>query len=74
MERSAGESNNGALRVDFDCRLKLEFQGSRITSDAGLLAHRELDGALTDFAGGVLSDGRRDKLRWRIERDYRELG
>jgi hypothetical protein len=41
-----GEARKDALGLDFDRRLKLEFHGTKVTSDSGLLAYRELDEAL----------------------------
>ncbi len=56
MVHPMGEARKTPLQVNFDRCLKLEFHGSDISSDAGLLPYRELDDALglTELAGFVL--------------------
>ena len=60
MDDATGEAEGMGLRVAFDRRLKLEFHGATVTSDAGLLAFGELDDALglTEMAAEVLADTR----------------
>ena len=55
-----GDGQKSVLRVGFEPRLRLAFQGAKISSDAGLLVYRELDEAakLTASAADDLLDSR----------------
>ncbi len=60
MQHPTGEAREVALGLAFDRRIKLEFHGSKVTSDAGLLAFRELDAALglSQITADLLADTR----------------
>ena len=56
MDHPEGASLQRADRVDFDARVRLEFRGTQLSSDGGLLVMRELDDALglSDLAATAL--------------------
>ena len=58
-----GERCKDALRLDFDRKLRVEFHGTKVTSDASLLAYRELDNVfgLTSMVAYELRDNRTGK-------------
>jgi len=58
-----GATKNKHIGLSFDRRLGLEFHGAKISSDAGLLAYREMDEVLglTSMGGHLLNDLRTGK-------------
>jgi predicted ribosome quality control (RQC) complex YloA/Tae2 family protein len=58
-----GEKQNEPFRLSFNASLKVDFHGSRVTSDGGLILVRELEArsGLGDVIAEHLSDSRRGK-------------
>ena len=58
-----GESPNQPFQLSFNASLKIDFQGSRVTSDGGLILVRELDERLRfgELIQQHLTDSRRGK-------------
>jgi predicted ribosome quality control (RQC) complex YloA/Tae2 family protein len=58
-----GEKRNQPFQLSFNSSLKVDFQGSRVTSDSGLILVRELDERLGfgDLIAQHLTDSRRGK-------------
>ncbi|AGI68558.1 IS1380-family transposase [Octadecabacter antarcticus 307] len=65
MDHPEGARETGYGRLGFDRRVRLEFRGTQLSSDGGLLVMRELDDALglSNLASGALNDTRRGKNR-----------
>src|SRR6202162_289166 len=60
---AVGETQNRPFQLSFNSLLKVDFQGSRVTSDGGLVLVRELDErlGLSELMERHLSDTRRGK-------------
>jgi len=55
-----GETTNRSFQLSFNAALEVEFQGSRVTSDGGLILVRELDERLgfSDLIAQHITDPR----------------
>ena len=65
-----GERQNQPFQLSFNASLKVDFQGSRVTSDGGLILVRELDerlglGELIDRHLVDRRHGKNTQLPWR---------
>ena len=56
-----GDREKASLRLQFNPQIRLEFHGATITSDAGLLAFRELDTCFSIGAAVSLVAGSRPR-------------
>src|SRR5216684_6206716 len=58
-----GETQNQSFQLSFNASLRVDFQGSRVTSDGGLILVRELDERLGfgELITQHLTDSRRGK-------------
>jgi len=63
MDRPKGARSDRGVLVDFAPRVRLEFRGTQISSDGGLLVMRELDDALglSGLASAALRDNHTGK-------------
>jgi len=63
LDHPTGAGSKGDFRLVFDSRVRLEFHGSKISSDGGLLLFRKRDETLGlhDLAGRSLRDTRTGK-------------
>ena len=61
-----GEAQNQPLQLSFNPRLRIEFQGSRVTSDGGLILVRELDERLcfSDLIAQHITDPRGKNMQF----------
>ncbi len=74
MDHPKGAGSERGDRVDFR-RVRLDFRGTRLSSDGGLLVMRELDDALglSALASGALCDSRRGKnTTHRLDGQFRQ--